>query len=449
MSAVGTEDRQKKKRKRAPILRWRGVLAEAPSVIRVSITIVLVVSCAALSFTQLGFAGVGLSGEFLAYAVVLLLPIALAGLLLGTLAGTAVGLAAGALLYTHAITLPLDYYELAFITPVSSIGLLTITGFMMTILLAFVLRKNPPAPRRFIYVIIVCTIASVMFSQSFAISVFIELVNDLANSGVNELPQETLEHIARENAGRMVLRLGNVGLQMMLDAALMSVLCCIADHVARWQMSRKRVPHIRAVFNIWLFVVVAIAFMVISGLSFISVTNEKYNDADSTMHSEVNYLCNQLEDSSRRVEILSDFLKDAGVDFVKLDQDDFDRFADSISLKELLKGYTTEEDGSVFILSPDYDFDDDTEETEPEGYLVALSADERFVVDKPIEDFVDSDVVDAIELSAKTGTTQRVIDDNVRTALLESDELPHDGGLYPHVRLQQIRHQPFPGFQGG
>ena len=426
MSAVGTEDRQKKKRKRAPILRWRGVLAEAPFVVRMTIAIVLVVSCAALSFTQLGFAGVGLSGQFLAYAVVLLLPIALAGLLLGTLVGTVIGLAAGALLYAHAITLPLDYYELAFITPASSIGLLTITGFMMCILFAFVLRKDPPAPRRFIYVIIVCTIASVMFSQSFAISVFIELVNDLANSGVNELPQETLEHIARENAGRMVLRLGNVGLQMMLDAALMSVLCCIADHVARWQMGRKRVPHIRAVFNIWLFVVVAIAFMVISGLSFISVTNEEYNDADSTMHSEVNYLCNQLEDSSRRVEILSNFLKDAGVDLVKLDQDDFDRFADSISVKELLKGYTAEEDGSVFILSPDYDFDDDTEEVESEGYLVALSADERFVVDKPIEDFVDSDVVDAIELSAETGTTQRVIDDNVRTAMLESDELPYD-----------------------
>ena len=168
MSAVGTEDRQKKKRKRAPILRWRGVLAEAPFVVRMTITIVLVVSCAALSFTQLGFAGVGLPGQFLAYAVVLLLPIALAGLLLGTLVGTAVGLAAGVLLYAHAITLPLDYYELAFITPVSSIGLLTITGFMMTILFAFVLRKNPPAPRRFIYVIIVCTIASVMFSQSFA-----------------------------------------------------------------------------------------------------------------------------------------------------------------------------------------------------------------------------------------------------------------------------------------
>ena len=262
-------------KKRKPILRWWGIIGGAPFVVRLSIAIVLAVNCAALAFTQLGFARIELADGFTAYVVVLLLPIALAALLLGTLIGAGMGVVAGTLLYAHASTLPLDYYELAFVNPASSIGLLGVTGFMLGILFAFVLRNDPPPVKRVVYLSIICLVASVMFSTGFAIFVFAELVADLARSGVSDLSQAEITSIAQENVTRMVVRLGDVGIQMLLDAVFAAVLCCVADAIVQVHRQRRAVPSIRSVFGVWLLVVVAVAFMITSGLSFISITTDE------------------------------------------------------------------------------------------------------------------------------------------------------------------------------
>ncbi len=425
MAAIEAADKQAKpKAKRAPIIRWRGVLAKAPVVARLTIVIMLVVGSAALSFTQLGFAGIELPGEHAAYAVVLLLPVALAALLLGTLYGTVVGFVAGALLYAHASTLPLDYYEMAFVTPVSSMGLLTVIGLMLGMMFAFALRNDPPPVKRVIYVTIVCVIASIIFSQGFAFCVLIQLITDLANSGVEDLTEDQMRVVVNNNAGRMVMRLGDVGLQILFDAVLMAFLCCIADLVARWRLRSRRIPHIRAVFNIWLFVVVAIAFMVTSGVSFVAITNEEQHDAESLMNGEVNYLCNQLADSNKRAETLEKFMENNGIDIMKLEFDDLEQLINSVSVDSLLQGYSVEEDGSLFVLMPSISGEGDEMELPDEvgdGELdIMLSDDERFVVGQKISDFLDDDVLEAMSQSAETGTVYRVIDDDVQSALIDS-----------------------------
>ena len=45
-------------RKKTRILRWRGVLADSPRMLRIMVAIVLAVAGAALTFTQLGFVAI-------------------------------------------------------------------------------------------------------------------------------------------------------------------------------------------------------------------------------------------------------------------------------------------------------------------------------------------------------------------------------------------------------
>ena len=103
------------------ILLWRGMLDSRNEQHRVVIAITLAVASAVFSFTQLGFANFVLPDGTSVYIVTLLQIVALGSLLLGTVAGTAIGLFAGAVLYLHACVLPLDHYELTFVTPASSI----------------------------------------------------------------------------------------------------------------------------------------------------------------------------------------------------------------------------------------------------------------------------------------------------------------------------------------
>ena len=130
------------------ILTWRGMLDTRNEQHRVVIAITLAVASAVFSFTQLGFANIELPDGTSAYIVVLLQLVALGSLLLGTIAGAAMGVFAGAVLYAHACLLPLDHYELTFVTPESSIMLLGLLGFLLGILFAIALRNDPSQGKR-------------------------------------------------------------------------------------------------------------------------------------------------------------------------------------------------------------------------------------------------------------------------------------------------------------
>ena len=67
------------------ILRWKGALADGGAALRRTAAGVLALACIAMSFTQLGFLGIGLADGGSVYLVLMLVPVALSAMLLGPL----------------------------------------------------------------------------------------------------------------------------------------------------------------------------------------------------------------------------------------------------------------------------------------------------------------------------------------------------------------------------
>ena len=82
--------KEKKTKKKAKIVRWRGVLADRNRILRWMIALVLMVTSIVFTFTQLGFVGFELPDGTNVYVVVLLQIVALGALLLGTLPGAGI-----------------------------------------------------------------------------------------------------------------------------------------------------------------------------------------------------------------------------------------------------------------------------------------------------------------------------------------------------------------------
>ena len=153
-------DKKQKKR----IFTWRGVIANSDHWMRWMVAVILIVVGATLTYTQLGFADLVLPDGRVGYVVVLLEVVALGALLLGTLAGMTLGVIIGGVLYIHSQVLPLDHYELTFVTPLTSIVMFGVCGALLGILFAFVLRNNPSQIKRVIYICIVCLVVSELYS---------------------------------------------------------------------------------------------------------------------------------------------------------------------------------------------------------------------------------------------------------------------------------------------
>ena len=391
--------------------------------------LVLAIACAALSFTQLGFAGIGTSGAYTTYIIILLLPIALGALLLGTFAGTLLGVMAGAVLYWHAKSMPLDSYELSFITPASSILMLGMSGFLLGLLFAFALRNDPTPFKRVIYITIVCFIVSLFYSLGFIADAIRSLVVDIATN-YPELanatsPTEEMQSIVEANTMSMALRLGNVGTQIWVDALLMAVFCIAVDVLVR---KIRRVADnlgLRSVFASWLAVVVLIAFMATSAVSFAIITQSNVASTAQSMKSEVGYLKNQISNAGSRADSILAVLDSANIDHSNLDEKSIASLLDSLSIGGILDGYTKEDDGTILLLVPaeenakpgESEKDSNARGNEllsflQQDYVVALSDDEGFKRGEHFNNLVDDDMTRAILSSLDSGKIQRAIFDN-------------------------------------
>ena len=147
------------------IMKWHGVLEHANRTLRVVLAVVFFIACFALISTRLGFIEVALPDGEVAHIALFFLPVALGALLLGPIAGFSLGLFSGVVLYVHALLLPLDYFELVFVTPATSVMLTTVAGFGIGVLFAAFLRSNPPRPKRFALIILACIVVSVLYSD--------------------------------------------------------------------------------------------------------------------------------------------------------------------------------------------------------------------------------------------------------------------------------------------
>ena len=174
--------KNKERKPKAPILRWRGLFADESHVIRIVGAVLIALLLTMLSFTQLGFVHLVLPGGESAYIIALLEVVALGSLLLGPITGTILGVYAGIIMNIHSVLMPLDPYELYFVTPATSVAMLGVAGLILGIFFALALRHNPTGPRRYIRLAIVCVVVSLLYSAMFLTGVTLQLVETIVQS---------------------------------------------------------------------------------------------------------------------------------------------------------------------------------------------------------------------------------------------------------------------------
>ncbi len=401
-------------RKKAKILRWRGVLDSIPRMVRIMVAAVLAVASIAITFTQFGFVEITLPDGTVAYIVTLLPVVTLGALLLGTFWGTALGLVTGTVLLLHAYFLPLNHYEMAFVTPFSSVFLLGFSGLLLGVLFAFALRNGPTRWKRAIYIVIVCALVSLFHSVGFGINVFVQLIAELAST----MGDAYDEAMVRELAAKTTMQLGDMATQGQSTALIMVLNSLIGDFAARRALRRKGSLGLRSVFGAWLAVVVTLAFMIMSALSFASATLDELKDADEVMKGDVEYLCGQFEDSDVRIQFVSEFLEQIDFDVDALGTETVKKLETAFSESRLLNGYEVKSDGTVLVLFDKY---------------VYLSNDERFPSNSFEEnDALAADLNDAIDASRENGHIQRFVFNEADTPLARRD------GVQPSESRPQI-----------
>ena len=406
------------------ILGWQGILKDISRLQKYVVLAMLAVATVALTFAQQGFTGIGITGEYVAYAVVLLLPISLCALMFGMLYSGFLGFFAGIVLIVHANYFPLDYYELTFVTPVSSIGLLTAAGILLGLGFAIALRNNPPRVRRMIYIIIVCVAVSFFYSVSFVINVASELLGQVFVENAEYLGQ-VIENNAEDidtnsilslfvpRLATLVARMGSPDIQMWFDALMMAVSCIITDLAASRIIAGESSRRLSTTFNGWQFTVVFLAFMITSATSFLIITqNEKY-EAEKNIESEVTYLCNQLISNDRRAEALDRIFESYGIKQGVIHEDTRDDYIRVVTLNDLLDGYTKDLDGIVAITTRD-------------EHIILMSDDKRLAVGEPLSDHINRDTQEALSTSIKSGQVQRIVYDDYDISIdgieISSDE---------------------------
>lgn len=402
-----------KKRRKLP---RRGLLAESSRMLRLMVAAVILVACAALAFTQLGFVGIGMPDDYVAYAMVMLLPVTLAALLLGALRGMAMGAAAGALLFVHASFMPLDYYEFTYVTPFSSICLLALSGLLIGFLFSFALRNDPKGPKRYLYMGIVCILVSWLYSFGFVVNAFVATVNDIALAGYATASQQEANAIISSKAASMVLRMGDVGVQAWVDALLMTVCSCLASFAVARARARAGEMTLYALFGTWLLVVVFVTFMVTAGIIFVSITQGEQAKTAESIRSEVGYLGTQVNNREKRFEALGEFLENTGVAEEGLTEEGWSALLDAVSMNNLLSGYSKEDNGIILIARSGGGQD----ASGVADSVVLMSDDDGIAVGSKFSECFDRDMLAAISRSLENDEVVRAVYDEYHVTDIES-----------------------------
>ena len=387
-------------KRHAPILRWKGLLADRSRNERIICVLLCAAGLLTLSFTQLGFIAFTLPDGREFYLVLLLHLVALGAALLGTLAGTFLGLFAGVNLLAHSVIMPLNPYEFTFITPVTSIVLLGASGFILGVLFAFVMRNDPPRPRRWINFAIVCVIVSWLFSIAFVFCVATALVERVVFSAGDLTNEFDIGNFTREEAALVAMQLGDVNLQAWIDAAVMTLYCILGDLFAEKLGDFRKNITLRQVFGGSLALVFIVAFMATSIASFVGITIQERDVAFENMESEVSYLSNQLIDFEQRTASLQELFNRFIEENANLSDEDLELIARQYSQDSLLSGYSVELDGIVLI----------TYGTNNDGYEFVMQTDDpHFSSEGWLNDYLSTNVIDGMFRSVETESPQRVI----------------------------------------
>ena len=348
-----------------------------------------------LTFTSTGFVTFMLQGNNSQCLVMLLVPIAIVAVLFGPIICTLFGFITGATLLLHATYLPLDYYEIALVTPSTTLILLPICGFVLGACFAVISRRKADNKRRLPLICLACLLVSFICSVGYALR-----AAELATGGriwaVGEwLPYVMGSYATAPNELESRLSVESVLLRSVIQAVFMA-LGCIVFYITISKAQRQRDDiSIRTVFNLWLLNAVVSSFMLATIVSYVGIDSGLLANAESDMRSETNYLCLQIEGSTARIARLEDFIAATNVDIEHLSDEAESALIDILAPEGfLLDGYHVGTTGIVFIALED---------------MVYMSDSELFPRSGVVSELGDVELMAAISLSIKEDAMQRIL----------------------------------------
>ena len=382
-------------------LRWRGLMAPSAFRQRVMTALCLGVLAFAIIFTQLTNISIPLAGA-IAYATTIIIPIALCALLLGTAAGVVFGLAVGAVSYAHAIMMPLDFNELALVTPQSTIALLSFVGLVSALALDWARRPwtrsvaRLSTRRRIRRRLARLALAAFAIALAYTAGSFASVITIAPNSEVRMLPGVSVAVAFSESVTSPAhLRIA-LALQVGANTVLLTLVLWVTFLLARRLVRRLSELRIRDAFRMTIFLVATIAFIASSTVSFVSVTESQLAKAEESVRSEVNYLCLQLRDVGNRARAFTEMAEATGISEQYRNTDDYKLLSDRVG--KVLDGYTLTETGTVAILR--------------EGKIIATD-DVRLLRGADVGELIGQDIANAVKVSVERNEVRRILYDGV------------------------------------
>lgn len=410
-----------------PSLWWKGLMSGYDQRTRRVLLVLLWVFSMALSFTQLGFVGIGFPGEYWGYMVVLLMPITLSAVLLGTRSSVCTGLFAGTVALLHANLMPLDYYEFTFVNVYSSVVAMTLTGFLLGVLLARALRRECPTWRKHLRIAVVCTGVSLVYAVGFGgnmlASAVAYMMRVIPMTELNAILADVSASTSLQTRILMILsQAGDLLVQWGLNALNMTVCACLAmlavDRLG--QPDAKRT--IRFTFNSALMVVAAIAFCVTATLCYVGISTVEFMRGTFLARDSLKYIANQLNAEQKKADvvdaILSEFATDDSGNPVDLGDSRLRELTTTFSAQSVLEGYDPELDGYVFVGSIDNNYaylsDVELDESEHGGHVT------------PLDELLNAEVIDAARRSKDSGLVVKTVYDYAYRDIVRSIKASED-----------------------
>ncbi|MBP3884568.1 MAG: SpoIIE family protein phosphatase [Olsenella sp.] len=334
---MGRRTKDKAGRKR--IRDWKGLLGDADLRMRALTFLSILVVSTSMTFMQLGFVGVGTDGNYICYVMSLLGPISVCALLLGKGWGFLEGLLSGIVLFFHAYLQPLDIIERYFVTPLNSIVLYSVAGFVIGLFFAVALRNDPARKRSAVYAALVGLLSSTLVSLAFIVNFLVDMV------AIAVVISNGREPVIPQNLVMAAAGLGKGDVQLLLDALLMTALSCVTIYAVSWYREVRGHVSVRTTFRVRLFVVVLLIFMVVEAAGYSAITMQSEAYANDHMKREVEYLCDQLEARAARIEGVGKIPEMEG-----LSESSRAELLRTTDLENVLKGFDLD-DGTVVLFS--------------------------------------------------------------------------------------------------
>ena len=258
-------------------LRWRGLFGPLDRMSRIAGEVMLIILAISMILTQTAFFRVGD-----VHVLGILAPIVLSSFVFGPKRGTLCGFISGVALMLHAMFMPLDYYERYFALFTNSVVLLTLVGLLSGLVLSHIVERMRRGPARVAAYAGVAAAISLLATTVFHAG--ITVINNVAVKP-EDLPEELIASIVSTT---------DTAAQVALGALVVFVALCILEFWGPRVLRPRSERSVRYTFKVWLALLVAVSFLMASGITFAVSTPLSLREAQDEMNGQISYIVRQL-----------------------------------------------------------------------------------------------------------------------------------------------------------